>query len=410
MSAQPLRRTRGDLIATVIITVVAIALFLGAVFSAPIRGAELTTADEPYSPAGEMSAIPQELTETFSLPNAAVPGVHAPLTAGGLAIANDGQRVSAHAPDGTEVWSYGRDNADICSLNTAWDKVVVAYRTGVGCGDVVSIDAATGEYDGTRSAIASENPVAVSSNDRVGIVGAERVELWRSDMVRTVEYGQVDAEQEPDLQPHPECTITSALTRTELLAVTEVCPGDPSATWLRFQEATPEDAREPEMIHSELIQNPDARLVSIGSNAATVYVPGAAPQLVSINQDGEETHRQPVEPSPHYESSAPPTAAAAADLPHHMTWFDGARLYLLTPSNLAVDHVFDDAVGTGVAVAERLLYPTATGISVANWTTGEIENEIPVDRGGYDGPVSLGLAGNTLLEQRDGELVGLAAS
>ncbi|AGF71776.1 hypothetical protein A605_03825 [Corynebacterium halotolerans YIM 70093 = DSM 44683] len=335
-----------------------------------------------------------------------MPGVHSPATAEGLVITNDGTTVTATDQAGESVWSYGRDR-EICSVGTAWNKVVVTYRSNAGCGDVVALSAATGGYSATRSAIASEEVVPVTSNDRVGTVSTERVELWRSDLVRTVEYGEVEAKQEAGMQPNEDCAITSALTRTDLLAVSEDCPGDEGVTRLRLQEANPEDSREPEIIRDIAVEGDDARLVAVGQEAATVYVPGPEPTLVSYDADGLETERRPVAPAPPAEETALPFTAATADLPHHMTWFDGERLYLFTPAELTVDHVFEDALGTGVAVGGRLLYPTAEGIAVANWESGMVERVIPVDRAGHTGGVSLGLAGGTVVEKRGDEIVGL---
>ena len=405
----PLQRSRRDLIATAIIAVVVITLAAIAWFSAPIRSAELNRAETEYTETGVPTAPPTQLVELFELADDPLPGVTSPVIAGGLLIAADGETISAHSPAGGEVWSYTRSDAPLCSLGAAWDKVVATYRTNLGCGDVIALDAATGEYSGTRSAISPENVVAISSNDRVGVVGEERMELWRSDMVRTVEYGAVEAKQEPDMQPNEECAITSALTRTELLAVTEVCPEDPEVTWLRFQETTPEDSRQPEITHEVSLPNPNARLVAIGQEAATVYLPGPQPELISLNTDGTETARQPVPEAPALTGANAPSTAATADLPHNMTWFDGQRLYLLTPTELSVQHVFDDALGTGVNVGGSLLYPTEVGVAVANWESGEVEYVIPVDRGDYAGPVSLGVFGTTVVEKREGSLVGLGA-
>src|SRR5699024_9995009 len=127
---------------------------------------------------------------------------------------------------------------------------------------------------------------AISSNDRVGTVSSDRVDLWRSDLVRTVEYGDVEAKQEPDLQPHEECTINSALTRTELLVVSESCPGNKQVYHLRFQTTTPEDSREPELTQEVTIDGDGARLVAVGQSAAAVYVPGERPAIISYNDEG----------------------------------------------------------------------------------------------------------------------------
>ena len=161
---------------------------------------------------------------------------------------------------------------------------MASYKTGVGCGDTVAIEAATGEYDSTRSAVSSENVVPVSSNDRVGTVSTDRIDLWRSDMVRTVEYGDVEAKQEPDKQPHEDCTISSALTRTENLALTESCPDKPGTTWLRFQDTTPDDSREPDIAADVDIATDGARLVAVGQrpppSTAQARIPRSSPMTI----------------------------------------------------------------------------------------------------------------------------------
>ena len=240
--SRPLRRTRGDLISTALIAAVSVVAVGGVWLTAPIRESELRPAESEFVTAAPMETVPTALAETWSADAGVLPGVHRPLVIDGLVVSHDAHTVRALDPaDGTEVWSYTRD-LPLCSLGAAWGRVVTTWRAANGCGDVVSIDAGTGQYHRTRSAVSPDEVVAVNSNDRVGTVGAERLELWRSDLVRTVEYGKVEGIQEPHLQPHPGCRLTSALTRSELLAVTEVC-GD--GTWLRFQEATPEQSREP---------------------------------------------------------------------------------------------------------------------------------------------------------------------
>lgn len=284
-------------------------------------------------------------------------------------------------------------------------KAVVDFRTGVGCGDVVAIDAQKGTYARTRSAIASDNPVPVSSNDRVGIVGEDRVELWRNDLVRTVEYGDVEAKQEAGYQPNEDCTIRSALTRKELLAVVEQCG---NVSWLRMLKATPEDSRKPEIIGETVLASPEAQVVAISQNGAAVYAASASGTTLNVYNDaGTLTTSQDVDPAPIVSNHEGVFGPATADMPHHMTWFDGKRLLLLRPDTLAVERVIDGALGTGTVVADRLLVPVAEGIAVYNWQTGETESTIAIDRAGYSGPISLGLAGATVIEKRGEQLVAL---
>jgi hypothetical protein len=397
----PLRRTRGDLIAAAVIAAVSLVAVAGAWFTAPIRGSELTPAATEYVAAPALSTIPAGLTQAWALDDVPLPGVHRPVIVDGLVITYADHTVTASDPAGETVWTYRRD-LDLCSLGAAWGRVVTTWRAPNGCGDVVALDADSGSYSATRSAVSPDEVVAVASNDRIGTVSGQRLELWRSDLVRTVEYGEVEGVQEPGLQPHPDCRITSALTRTDLLAVTEVCPGG-EGTWLRFQDTTPEQARAPEISAEVQLSHPAAHLVAIGQEGAAVHDRG---QLISFTEDGQEIERRAVPEIPRGEGNLP-SAPVTADLPHHMSFFDGGRFYLLAPTNLTVRHVLEDAVGTGVAVDGRLLLPTAEGIAVVDWDTGETEKTIPVDRGGYDGMVTLGVVGDTVVEKRGGLTVGL---
>ena len=399
--ARPLRRTRGDLIATGAIAAVSLAAVAGVWATAPIRGSELTPAATEYVATPALSAIPDSLTQVWALTDTPLPGVHRPVIVDGLVVTYADRTVTASDPAGETVWTYRRD-LDLCSLGAAWGRVVTTWRAPNGCGDVVALDADSGTYKATRSTVAPDEVVAVASNDRIGTVAGQRLELWRSDMVRTVEYGEVEGVQEPGLQPHPDCRITSALTRTDLLAVTEVCP-DGQGTWLRLQDTTPEQSRAPEIGADVHLDHPEARLVAVGQEGAAVYRQG---ELISFTEEGQEIERRAVPEIP-WDGQDLPFAPVTADLPHHMSFFDGDRLYLLAPANLTVRQVLEDAVGTGVAVDDRLLMPTAEGIAVVNWDTGETEKTIPVDRGGYTGMVTLGVVGDTVVEKRDGLTVGL---
>lgn len=405
MSA-PLRRTRGDLIATGAITALCLVAVGGVWATAPIRSSHLTPAATEYVNPGPRTNVPDQLSPAWSRPDVPLPGSRQPLVVDGLVISVDDRSLVAVDPSGSEVWRYDRD-LDVCAVAAAWGEVVATYRSNAGCGDVVSIKASTGQYDDTRSSLAPDEVVGISSNDRVGTVASERLELWRSDLVRTVEYGEVEGIQEPNLQPNPGCQITSALTRTELLAITDFCDG---STWLRLLDATPEESRKPEVLHETLLSSPGARVIAVAQEAAAVYVPGDTPRLIGVDKEGTKLWDRDVPSSPLIDAAADSTAAIApvvADLPHHMTWFDGERLYLLQPSTLEVAFIIEEAIGPGVAVGDRLLVPVDDGIAVYDWEAGAMEKTIPVDRGTVDGMVSLNVAGDAVVEKRGDSLVGL---
>ena len=200
--SRPLRRTRGDLISTALIAAVSVVAVGGVWLTAPIRESELRPPSPSSSPPPPWRPSPLHSRRRGPL----TPGscrVHRPLVIDGLVVAHDAHTVRALDPaDGTEVWSYTRD-LPLCSLGAAWGRVVTTWRAANGCGDVVSIDAGTGQYHRTRSAVSPDEVVAVNSNDRVGTVGAERLELWRSDLVRTVEYGTVEGIRNRTCSPTP---------------------------------------------------------------------------------------------------------------------------------------------------------------------------------------------------------------
>ncbi|WP_018296157.1 hypothetical protein [Corynebacterium lubricantis] len=396
MAGAPLNRSKKDLVATGINSAVVIVVVLVAFFTAPIRTAELTPASSEYENYGELTAVPDALQETARVPESS-PAL-APIAASGLAVGYDGHTLRGYTPQGTEAWAYSRDD-ELCALSSAWGKAVATYHTNVGCGDVVAIEASTGKYAGTRSSNAPDEVVSVSSAERVGTVGALRTELWRSDLVRTVEYGEVEAPQEADMQPNPGCMITSALTSTDLLAVTEVCS---DTTWLRFQETTPEDSRGPE-IRANATVSSGAVLVGISEHTAAVYDP-TTEEVLGIDDAGVEVARSKVEPIANIDALYEP---AIKKLPEHESFFDGNNLLLMQPDTLAVQTIYQGALGTGIAVDNKLLYPVDGGIAVADWTAQTVERTIPVDRGEYTGEVSLASVGDAIVEKRGDELVFL---
>nr|WP_256478178.1 hypothetical protein [Corynebacterium stercoris] len=390
------------MIATGVIAAIALICILTAFFTAPVRNAQLTPAAAELENAGRLAVVPTSLTETFRLADTS-PGV-APVVVDGVIVTYNEGTITGTTPQGDTAWTYHRAN-ELCALSQAWGKVVAAYRDNAGCGDVVAINARTGQYAGTRSSIAPDEVTSVHSNDRVGTVAADRIELWRSDMVRTVEYGKVEAPQEPDMQPH-QCQITSALTRTELLANTELCD---DGAYLRFQDVTPEDSRKPEMYGSVEI-SPDAFLVAISQEAAAIFDP-ATSQIRAYDKDGNNisTSSVPALDAPAaLDSGVHPLDVA--DLPHHMTYHQGDYLVLMEPGALAATGVFQGALGTGFPAGDRLLYASEGGIAVVDWDANTVDRIIPVDRGGYQGPISIDSAGATIVEKRGSEVVVLSAN
>ncbi|VEH06287.1 putative secreted protein [Corynebacterium kutscheri] len=406
MKAPILRRTKIDLAITAGLSALTLIGIAGVWATAPSRNVDHQPGEAITVNATEVNFAAPAATEVFQV--AGDPFNQRAIISSGLIISTeiteDSSTIRAINPEnGEEVWHYSRDRK-LCSLSQAWDNVIMDFHSGRGCGDVVSVHGATGEYVTTRSASASNEVAPISSNDRVGIVSPERVELWRSDLVRTVEYGDVPIKQEAEQQPHEECTISSALTRTEILAVVEQCDDH---YWLRLQKTTPHDSREPSIIQDfDLGTNP-AQVVAVNQTGAAVYISSANPEIIAYNELNEQTARSLVAPAPLADTTSGLFTPQTGDLPHHMTWFDGQRLYLFAPSKLNLSQIFENALGAGAATNDRLLIPISQGIAVANWTTGEIESTIAVDRHGYTGPITLSVNNGYIVEKRGSEIVVL---
>jgi len=126
---RPLRRTRGDLIATGVITAVSVAAVAGVWLTSPVRSSHLNSAEVEHVAAEPLEEVPRALVESWSLPDVPLPGVHQPVISDGLVMTNNGHRVFAvdPSPTGGVVWDYERD-LELCSLGAAWGRVVTTWR------------------------------------------------------------------------------------------------------------------------------------------------------------------------------------------------------------------------------------------------------------------------------------------
>lgn len=387
------------------------AIGVGTVYAtSPARQSHLETTGVTVSQTDSLKAVPPALTEAYRIEDSAEPARYQPIEANGVVLGTRGNDSEAtvtgyDATTGDELWSYHRE-LPLCMVTKIDGAAVATFKNNAGCGDVTSITLADGKYKDTRSAPAPDAVAPVASNSYVGTVAPASVELWRNDLVRTVIYGDVPNPQEPNYQPHPECSITSALTRTSLLALTETCPD--GRTWLRIQGSKPEDSRKPEL-SGEAQLNPGSVVVATGEEQATVLAPSTVPgkpnYFMAFGKDGKTSGFSATDATmpDHGEVFTP----AVGDLPHNMTWFDGENLHLFHPTSLQEEYTLTGVLGTGAAIGEKILVPVAGGIAVYALPSTQPESIIPVDRGDYSGPVHLRIAGGAIVEKRGDLTVGL---
>jgi hypothetical protein len=404
----PERHSRRDLLAAAaIVVVVAVAAAVVWVRS-DARATTSITAASPLPALVPAAAPPTSLTPLWTAPSAAT---RVPAVAAGAVVTGDGSGVQGRDPStGTVVWSYTRDLA-LCAVTAEWSRAVAVYRDGQGCSQVTSLEGATGERGPQRSSEADDAVTLTGDGTYLTSVGSTRLEVWRSDLVRTLEYGRVDQLISPGFQPRTGCTLRSAASVPARLTVVETCPGD-AADRLTLLDPAPADAAKPEVRASVLLPSSGARVLAVTATEEAVLLPGAdgGPQVAVYSGAGVLLSQAPV----------PLTAADLAALtssPVLPTVATGAVTVVtvgttalaLGSSDLALRWSTAGVLGAGTLVGGALLVPTDGAVTELDPATGTVGRAVPVDRGGWAGPVELSTAGPVLLEQRGPTLAALGS-
>src|SRR5699024_4577444 len=293
---RPERRTRGDLIAVAVITAAVLGLAALIWWSAPERAtvSDPLRGDSPPPPAAAV-AVPETAEQAWRVPST-VPGT--PLIAADAAVTADGGTVTARDPHtGDRLWSYARPD-ELCAVAAQWDRVVAVYRTGSGCSEVTALDARTGVRAEQRSGPVDDRISLLSAGPHMFVIGADRAEVWRSDLVRTLAYGRVDAPAQPHRQPRTGCTFVSAGAAALQLAVLERCPDDDGER-LTTLVPDPEDSTEPE-VNGSLALTVDqvpvrgGRIVAVTDDRVALAVDTPAPRLAVLDPQGAQLADHPL--------------------------------------------------------------------------------------------------------------------
>ena len=415
----PEQRTRKDLLVTGCILIAIIVMVAGTWLTSQQQKVDHQVADQPLLDAKSVSTTGAPASELPNTLRTAWTGTDESsqfIAADGGVVSVQGTRVSMlDASSGKEVWHYDQ-HRQICGLSQPekWSTLVVTFRGPKGCGEAISFDIATGQYAYTRDALAPEDVETLQGNNRAGTLSPGRVELWRSDLVRTVEVGQQEAPHQPDQQSNLECRFTSALMHDNLLVTAQQC-SDPNKKLIRFLKATPEKSDAPETIH-EFTVPAGAELIGVSGEQAAIYIP-AGEQEGSRIQVLDESGTFHTIPTPEAKGF-PEEASVGVEKELHQprtytqgllhTWFDGQRLTIFNLNNLNTFQHVESAIGTGALYEGSLLVPVREGIAEVDPGSGKTQRTIRVDRSGYTGEVSLRVSRGQIVEQRGTQLVGLA--
>ncbi|MET8779672.1 PQQ-binding-like beta-propeller repeat protein [Nocardia sp. NPDC004654] len=407
----PERRTRADIISAVAIAVLVAVAGLVVWARGDATGTESVTAATPATTPPTADKIPANLRELWHAPDDASARA---LASGGAVITGSGGTVTGRDPaTGAELWRYRRD-MPLCGVEAQFGMVIAVYRDQRGCSQATLLAGDTGERRTARSSYMDPSVRLSVDGTYVLAYGERRLEMWRSDLVRTLEYGYVDAPVNVKTQPRKGCTLLSAGSSSSRLAVLERCPDDP-APRLTVLNPAPKDNTVPEEYGSHVLSGPGtdvpgARVIAVSDSRIVLYLPGG-----TVSGAGESTPpRLGV-----YDSTGNPVVAhqLSAPLAENATTTRIGSAYLVFTGNSVIAlnaSTFDplwaapSALGSPAMMAGRLLLPVADGLAVLDPTSGAEVGRVPFQRPGYTGgPISLAVVGNIVLEHRDGELHAL---
>jgi hypothetical protein len=405
----PERRTRVDTAVAAAIALVVIAAIALVWFSSDARGTTSTEAATPATTPAPATSVPARLQETWRRSDTTGP---APVTAGGTVVASSGNSVEGLDPtSGATVWSYNRD-VDLCSVIAAWNTAVAVYADDRGCGQVTELNGSTGARTAQRTSDA-DDPVSLSTDGTyVTSRGSTRMEVWRSDLVRTLEYGRVDAPVNPGDQPRSGCQLLSSASSSSRVSVLEQCPGEEGPR-LTTMNPAPKDDSKPEPYGSTILTDvppgdSGARVLAVAGDRVCLYLPPSGNAVARIGVFDGSSNFVTAWPLAAPASTTGDDGRNVIQTGNVLTWWTGNAALGLSQGDLAVRWSVPGALGAGAVMAGKLLLPVPGGLAVTDPATGRVENTIAVDRGAYTGPVGVAVIGTNVLEQRGTDLVALA--
>ena len=401
----PERRTRRDLVAAAVLAVAVLAVSTALWWISDARHTTLITASGPSPEAGITATgrLPAALTEVWRAPS---PATAVPvLSSGTVVTAADGMLAGRDLRSGAIRWSYRRDRP-LCTVASGFGRVVAVYQRARFCSEVTVLDGASGRRGPQRTGPVEAPTRLVAAGNQVAASGLHYLEVWRSDLVRTLTYGLLPTPAQPATQPRPDCLHGSMALHGGRLAVVEQCPGE--RVRLTVQRSDPKEPDQPEVIFSTLLQGQQARVVALAGDRVAVALPDPA-RLVVLDGQGRAVAEHPLAvPDADLRGNPPGGLVDLTETVTGLYWFTGSVTVALDTDELRPRWLLPGSLGAGTEVAGRLLVPVPGALAVLEPSTGARVGTLPVDRGGYRGPVHAASSSSVILEQRGDTLVALS--
>jgi hypothetical protein len=404
---KPERRTRGDLLAAAAIAVVVAVAAALIWWTSDVRATISRPAAIPAPAPTPAREVPATLSQLWT---ARSPGTTAPVVVSGTIATGDGRQVDGRDPGtGQSRWSYARDT-DLCGMSWVYHYAVAVYKDDRGCGQVSTLDGATGRRGAARSGYADPRVRLSSDGTTVLSVGDTRLELWRSDMVRMLAYGETDARVKPSARGlHSGCRLTSAAGSSSAVSVLETCARQADLRLVLLRPGKEDDEPQQHVVAEPGIgADSGARVLTVWENKTAVYLPGnsGTQPRVDVIDDTGTTVASTLLPKP------PSSAAAVSQTGNVVTWWTGDSLMVFDASSLTLRYTIAAGettapLGPGVMMAGRLLVPVTGAIGVYDPLSGANERYIPVNRSPSTSAVVPAVSGPRVFEQRGDTVVAL---
>ncbi len=443
---EPVERSRftrkRDVLVAALIVVVALVVGLVVWQASDIRATSSRSYTGPAPSPAPPTEFPPSLGEAWRAESPATPE---PVTVGPAVVTGAGGDVVGRDPfSGKERWRYSRD-LPLCTLTAAFGMAISVFekssnllpandpRKAGGCSEVTALDPATGRRGkqpkpgeerekpdgGQRNSDAESGTRLLYDGTYVTTTGSRLLTTWRSDLVQTMEYGQVPAVVNPEKQPRTHCEYRTVAVVQARIAVIEDCPQDDGDRLTVYRATGNNDSEKPEVVASVGVTN-GARVVAMTDQCrldpddeedvqqCTAVVEPDPARLLVLNEKGEQVADYPLSLGPGDLAEQPADhVEPTTNTPVAIYWFTGSRTIALSAADLSPLWTVDGTRGSGTMFAGQMLVPVTDGLRVLKPATGRPVGTLPVDRGGYTGPVTMTTLGPMVYEQRGDTVVAL---
>jgi hypothetical protein len=404
---RPERRTKGDILAAAAIAVVVAVTASLIWWTSDARATVSRPAAVPVQAPTPAREVPATLNQLWTV---ASPATTAPVVVSGTVATGDGREVDGRDPGTGQIrWSYARDS-DLCGVSWIYHLAVAVYKDDRGCGQVSTLEGATGRRGPARSGYADPRVRLSSDGTTVLSAGDTRLELWRSDMVRMLTYGETDARVKPSARGlHSGCRLVSAAASSSAVSVLESCTQQADLRLVLLRPGKEDDEPQQHTVAEPGIgADSGARVLTVWENNTAVYLPGnsSAQPRVEVIDDTGTTVSSTLLPKP------PSPSAAVSQTGNLVTWWTGDSLMVFDASTLTPRYTIAAGdttapLGPGVMMAGRLLVPVTGAIGVYDPVNGANERYIPVNRAPTNSAVVPTVSGSRVFEQRGDNVVAL---